>query len=169
MSGRRHELPAELGAEIAAELVRLGRSPSGGALEVAAVWRESVGAAVAANAWPARVSRDGTLIVHAASSTWAFELTQLEGEIRARLGPAAPPRLAFVVGPLPSEGHETAPEAQRVVREPGPAERARAAELAFRIEAPGLREAVARAAAASLAAAGSPAGTTGSSGKLESG
>ena len=73
--------------------------------ELVAAWPDAVGETVAANAWPARLARDGTLHVHAASSTWAFELQQLETEIAGRLREAVPEatpaRLRFAAGPLP--------------------------------------------------------------------
>ena len=40
---------------------------------------------VAANAWPARIARDGTLHVNTSSSAWAFELGQLAPTILERL------------------------------------------------------------------------------------
>jgi predicted nucleic acid-binding Zn ribbon protein len=89
-----------LGPELRAELIRLG--PAGAIGEVADAWPEAVGEAIAANAWPARIARDGTLHVATSSSTWAFELTQLEATVRtrlaARLGPSAPPALRFAPG-----------------------------------------------------------------------
>ncbi len=53
--------------------------------EVLAAWPDAVGPMVAANAWPARIARDGTLHVNTSSSTWAFELGQLAPTILARL------------------------------------------------------------------------------------
>jgi hypothetical protein len=119
--------------------------------ELVAAWEASVGEAIAANAWPARATRDGTLIVHVSSSIWAYELTQLEASIRDRLGLLAPARLRFVPGPMPAGG--TVPDLQRSALSVGPAERSKGEALAREIEAPGLRAAVARAAAASFAAA----------------
>src|ERR1043166_5380940 len=80
----------------------LGRAGTAGPMtELVEVWPQLVGDAVAANAWPARLSRDGTLHVNTSSSAWAFELGQLESEIRGRLGEHAPRKLRFAPGPLP--------------------------------------------------------------------
>jgi hypothetical protein len=140
----------------------LSRSGGGTALalaEITAAWPEAVGTAVAREAWPLRVARDGTLHVATSSSTWAFELDRLspeiEGRLRALMGPAAPAKLRFRVGPVPEHG--------------GPSERefgdagdalvvssqvdSEAAALASEIEDLELRELVARAARASLARA----------------
>ena len=68
-----------IGDEVKRELGRFGSA--GRMAELVAAWPAAVGETVAANAWPARLARDGTLHVHAASSTWAFELQQLEAEI----------------------------------------------------------------------------------------
>jgi predicted nucleic acid-binding Zn ribbon protein len=145
--------PQPIGKEIKRELGRFG--PQGAIAEIVAAWPEAVGKAIAENSWPARVARDGTLHVAASSSAWAFELTQLEETIRARvaehLGKDAPKRLRFAAGRLPEKGAESAPALSRKSREAGPAERAMGAEIAAPIEDPELRELVARAAAASLA------------------
>jgi hypothetical protein len=142
-----------LGGEIRRELVRLG--PGGTIADVVAVWPAAVGPAIAANAWPARIARDGTLHVSTSSSAWAFELTHLEDTVRARLGEhlgeGAPRRLRFATGRLPEPGAEGVESSERVVPRPSPAALAAAEELAAGIEDRELREAVARAAAASLA------------------
>ena len=137
------------------ELTRLG--PGGAISDVVAAWPEAVGAAIAANAWPSRIGRDGTLHVATSSSAWAFELTHLEDTMRAclesRLGTSVPPRLRFAPGPLPEPGAENVETSERAVPTPSPRARAAAGEIAADIVSPGLREAVARAAAASLAGA----------------
>ncbi|MGH3041849.1 MAG: DUF721 domain-containing protein [Gaiellaceae bacterium] len=142
-----------LGDELRRELVRLG--PGGAISDVVAVWPVAVGPAIAANAWPARIARDGTLHVSTSSSAWAFELTHLEGTVRTRLGEhlgeAVPPRLRFATGRLPEPGAESVESSERVVPTPSPAALAAAEEIAAGIEDHGLREAVSRAAAASLA------------------
>ena len=130
--------------------------PDAGVLAaVTRAWPEAVGPAIARAAWPQRVARDGTLHITAESSTWAFELGRLEEEIRAKLvpalGDATPPALRFAPGPVPSPGaddHEPQP-----VPPPTPEDDARAALLTAAIDDPALREAVRRAAAASLSAA----------------
>ena len=130
--------------------------PDAGVLAaVTRAWPDAVGPAIARSAWPQRVARDGTLHITAESSTWAFELRRLEVEIRAKLraelGDATPPALRFAPGPVPSPGaddHEPQP-----VPPPTPEDEARAALLTAAIDDPALREAVRRAAAASLSAA----------------
>ena len=99
-------------------------------------------------AWPARFQRDGTLIVHTQDAVWAFELGHRAAAISERL-PGRPP-LKFVPGPLPEPA---APE-EAVQERPAATleEERQAAEWASSIEDEELREAVARAAAASLAA-----------------
>jgi hypothetical protein len=122
--------------------------------EIVSAWPAAVGQGIADNAWPARVARDGTLHVATSSSAWAFELTQLEETVRFRLAEhleaQTPPRLRFAAGRLPERGAESVPTPSRSARVAGPAECAKGAEIAARIEDPELRELVARAAAASL-------------------
>jgi hypothetical protein len=147
-----------LGEDVRRELGRLG--PAGAIADVVAVWPEAVGPGIAANAWPARISRDGTLHVATKSSTWAFELTQMSATIRERLGAAlessAPASLRFAPGRLPEPGGEDVETSKRTVPAPSPQAVAAGEEIAAGIADPTLREAVARAAAASLetAAAG---------------
>jgi hypothetical protein len=144
-----------LGDEVRRELGRFG--PQAGLGEVVAAWPQAVGPAIAANAWPARVARDGTLHVAASSSAWAFELTQLEATIRAKLAEHletdAPSQLRFAPGPLPEPGGESVETSARSVPSPTPADQEAAERIAASIADPALREAVAKAAAASLAAA----------------
>jgi len=59
-----------IGNEVRRELGRFGSA--GQMADLVAAWPGAVGETVAANAWPARLARDGTLHVAAASSTWAF-------------------------------------------------------------------------------------------------
>jgi hypothetical protein len=145
-----------LGDDVRRELGRLG--PAGAIADVVAVWPGAVGPAIAANAWPARISRDGTLHVATTSSTWAFELTQLSATIRERLAAAlesaTPATLRFAPGRLPEPGGEAVKEEKRIVPTPSPTAVAAGEEIAAGIADPALREAVARAAAASLGAAG---------------
>ncbi len=140
-----------LADDVRRELSRFGPQAEIGRL--AQAWPAAVGEQIARNAWPARVARDGTLHVHTSSSAWAFELAQLERDVRTRLGDLAPKRLRFAPGPLPepepAEGHE----ARRDTVEALPAERETAAGLAAEIADEKLRNLVARAAAASLARA----------------
>jgi hypothetical protein len=145
-----------IGANVSRQLGRFG--PQANLGRIVAAWPGAVGAQIAANAWPARVARDGTLHVSAASSAWAFELTQLEAQVSERLAAAlgedAPARIRFAVGPLPEPGPETVEEVRRTGPEVRAEHRAEGVELARGIADPRLRELVARAAAASLAAAG---------------
>jgi hypothetical protein len=144
-----------LGDAVRRELARLGPGAAIGPLVDA--WPEAVGPQIAANAWPARVGRDGTLTVAVASSAWAFELTQLGETIRSRLaelaGHDSPKRLRFVVGPLPERGAEAVTSVSRTVPEPSEDERSEGARIAAPIADSELRALVARAAAASLARA----------------
>jgi hypothetical protein len=123
--------------------------------EVVAAWPGVVGEAVARNAWPARIARDGTLYVATSSSAWAFELTQLAPTLRERLreavGEAAPAALRFQPGSLPEQAPEPPGAGAAAVPEPSPEERELAAALAGGIADETLRGLVARAAAASLA------------------
>jgi hypothetical protein len=128
--------------------------PAPGLLEVVAAWPEAVGSEIARNAWPARVARDGTLHVATSSSTWAFELTHLEAEVRdrlrARLGESVPKQLRFAPGRLPSTSAESPEDARRESLVVRPETRTQAESLAAGIEDEELRKAVAKAAAASL-------------------
>jgi hypothetical protein len=157
--------PEPLDATVRRELDRLGGGPPGaaGIGAIVEVWPQAVGEAIARNAWPARIARDGTLVVHAASSAWAFELSQLEGEVRAGLGDRAPARIKFVVGPVLEQAPE-APQSvtkeRRSIPEPTPSQARLAAEIAAEIDDSALRELVARAAAAALARSAGPAVTT---------
>ncbi|HSB37799.1 MAG TPA: DUF721 domain-containing protein [Gaiellaceae bacterium] len=144
-----------LGPEIRRELDRFGGA--GRTADLVAAWPAAVGETVAANAWPARFARDGTLHVNAASSTWAFELQQLEAEILTRLrdalGEGAPARLRFAPGPLPELGAEDAEASRRPVPEPTLDDARAAHELAAPIASEELRKTVEKAARMSLAAA----------------
>jgi len=66
-------------------------------------WSDAVGDAIAGNAWPARIARDGTVHVHTADSVWAFELGQQAAEIAERLGVR---KVRFAPGPLPEAPQE---------------------------------------------------------------
>jgi hypothetical protein len=144
-----------LGDEVGRQLARFG--PQGAIADVVAAWPAAVGDAIARNAWPARVGRDGSLHVTTSSSTWAFELAHLAPELlsrlRALLHESAPKALKFSPGPLPESptlgGGTPVPTSRR---DPTPEERALAAAISAEIEDEELRELVARAAAASLAA-----------------
>ena len=140
--------------EIRRELSRFG--PAAGLGDIVAAWPDCVGAGIAANAWPARLARDGSLHVSTSSSAWAFELTHLAPSIlerlRERLRESAPASLKFAPGPLPEAGPEPVEASKRTVPMVSEADRAQGARIAAEIENPDLRQAVARAAETSLAA-----------------
>jgi predicted nucleic acid-binding Zn ribbon protein len=140
--------------EVRRELARFG--PAAGLGDIVAAWPECVGAGIAANAWPARLARDGSLHVSTSSSAWAFELTQLAASIlerlQERLGESAPASLRFAPGPVPEVGPEPVEASERTAPKVSEADRAEGARIAATIENQDLREVVARAAEASLAA-----------------
>ena len=138
-----------LGVEVRRELGRYG--PAEGMADIVGAWPSAVGPQIAENAWPARTTRDGTLVVHTRDSIWAFELTQQAGEIARRLSVKA---LKFVPGPVPQSPVETTGPARTAVRAATLEESRTASEWAAGIEDPELRALVARAARASLAKAG---------------
>jgi hypothetical protein len=134
------------------ELSRFGAQ--GGMPELLEAWPAAVGEMVAANAWPARIARDGTLHVNTSSAAWAFELTQLTPAIadrlRQQLGKTAPKVLRFAVGHLPEPPAAEAAEHRSEAPEPSEEALQRATELAAGIEDEELRKRVARAAALGL-------------------
>jgi hypothetical protein len=146
-----------IGSNVERELGRFGVAGSIGRL--VEVWPEAVGEAVARNAWPARVARDGTLIVNTSSSAWAFELSHLAPTLLERLretaAEAAPRALRFAPGPLPEAEPAPLDAAAAARPAPSPEIAAQAALLTAEIADEELRELVARAAAASLASAAS--------------
>ena len=148
-----------IGDSVGKELARSGGGTGATLGEITAAWPEAVGDAVSRQAWPLRLSRDGTLHVATASSTWAFELDRLSPEIEERLvallGPAAPPKLQFRVGPIPEPAGPSgdASEPPHAPPETTPETVSEAASIASEIEDPELRELVARAALGSLARA----------------
>jgi hypothetical protein len=112
-------------------------------------WVEAVGPEIAQNAWPARFQRDGTLIVHTRDAIWGFELGQRAAEITDRL--PAKPALKFVPGPLPELGNEPTQATPRGSPPVTLEQQEQAAKWASEIENEDLRNAVAKAAALSLA------------------
>ena len=143
-----------IGREVERELARGGSRDAIPLAALTAAWPEVVGDAIARQAWPLRIARDGTLHIATSSATWANELGFLADEIverlRARLGPDAPSRLRCAVGPVPESA---ADEPEPFVGPPPevPAEiGAEADSAASAIDDPELRELVARAARASL-------------------
>jgi hypothetical protein len=140
-----------LGNAVGRELGRFG--PAAGMAPVVEAWPAAVGVAIARNAWPARLARDGTLHVHTKDSIWAFELKSRAEEIRSRLGEHAPPRLAFASGPIPEPVETAREDVSSSPLEPTPEHVAEADSLARVIRDEDLRKVVAKAAALSLASA----------------
>jgi Dna[CI] antecedent, DciA len=155
---------------IGRDVERTLRTVGGGAAlalaEITSAWPGAVGEAIARNAWPFRLARDGTLQVATVSATWAFELDRMSVEISERLAGALeeqglrehiPTALRFRVGPVPEPG-ATPPEdvtnkTKNVGENAGEDDAdtlSEASAVAAAIEDPELRELVARAARASL-------------------
>jgi hypothetical protein len=147
-----------IGDAVERELSRNASSPGSVPLaDVTTAWPDVVGAAIARNAWPLRIARDGTLYVATSSATWSNELALLGEELlvrlRGQLGDASPTKLRFAVGPVPEPPDPSeAPSAAHAEAplEATDAERAEAAAAASAIDDPELRELVTRAARASL-------------------
>jgi predicted nucleic acid-binding Zn ribbon protein len=135
----------------------LGRFPAAaGMAAIVAAWPRVVGDAVARNAWPAKLARDGTLHVSTGSSAWAFELTQLRGEVLPRLqkavaGEAAVTALRFAPGRLPAVAMKAPLEASTPAPPADPQALAEAERMAAGVGDETLRNLLQRAAAASLA------------------
>jgi hypothetical protein len=138
---------------VARELARFGAVPGLAALVEA--WPEAVGPEIAGNAWPARLTRDGTLVVHTSSAAWAFELGQLEPRIRSLLPERGLRKLRFLVGPLPEPTSSPADARRRAPAEPSALELEAGAALAAAIHDDNLRKIVSKTAALSLARAAS--------------
>ena len=146
-----------IGDAVRRELGRFGTA--GEMADLVGAWPGLVGPQVAANAWPGRLARDGTLHVNTSSSAWAFELGHLEAEILPRLqealGEGVPRRLKFAPGPLPEPAAE-APEGEKSPPPEATVEQAQEAHSwAAAIESEELRARVEKAARASLARASS--------------
>lgn len=132
-------------------LRELGRhGPQAGIGDAVAAWPGAVGEEIARNAWPARFTRDGTLIVHARDSVWAFELTQRAAEIAKRLSTKS---VKFVPGPLPEGAAEDAGAAPQGPPTPTQEQMKQAAEWTSEIEDEELRKVVTKSAELSLARA----------------
>jgi len=138
-----------VGDAVRRELGRFG--PAEGMAPIVDAWPAAVGPDIARNAWPARLSRDGTLHIHTTDSIWAFELKGRAGDIRERLGKHAPPRLAFAPGPLPEASEPDAPDAIQHRIEPSPEHLAKADSLTRGIRDEELRKVVAKTVALALA------------------
>jgi len=145
-----------IASDVASELGRFG--PAAGMVRIVEAWPGAVGPTIARNAWPARIARDRTLHIATSSSSWAFELAQLEADVLKRLrsvtGKDAPAKLRFAVGKLPELGQEDADRGDRRTVRPGPEDMRKAEELTAGISDEELRKVVAKAAARSLAMSG---------------
>ncbi len=146
----------KIGKTVRRELGRFGTA--GAMTDLVAAWPGVVGEQVAANAWPARFARDGTLLVSTSSSAWAFELGHLESEILPRLQEAlaesGPTRLKFAPGPLPELSPVVSEVPKTPLAEPTPEQAREARSWAAEIDSEELRKTVEKAARASLARVG---------------
>lgn len=143
-----------IGKEVERSLTRTGGGQGRVLAEITAAWPAAVGEAIARNAWPLRIGRDGTLHVATSSATWAFELDRMSPEIAERfaglLGDHAPTRLRFRPGPIPEHGSGAVLTEPKRALETTPEAAEAAASAAASIEDSDLRELVERAARASL-------------------
>jgi hypothetical protein len=148
-----------LGGTVRGALSGAGVPDAGALADVTRLWPALVGDAIARASWPQRISRDGTLLVAAASSTWAFELGLLADQILAKLaaeiGSGAPASIRFTPGPIPAPPAPLPSESPVEPPEIDDATRLLAEELTSGMSDADLRETIARAAAASLARAAS--------------
>jgi hypothetical protein len=121
---------------------------AGRASDVAAIarrWPEAVGEAIAREAWPARLTPDGELVVHASGAVWASELSLLARQLQDRLeavGIVPAPSLRFTVGAVPRRREPDAEKGPRTAPPHDP----RADRWTAAIRDPELREAVSTAA-----------------------
>jgi hypothetical protein len=145
-----------LGNEVERTLKASGARQAVGLSRITSLWPTAVGEAVARQAWPLRLGRDGSLHVATSSATWAFELDRLGPEIMTRLtaalGDDAPRGLRFRVGPVPEPGVDPKASREATHAPPAPTSEtaAEADSAAAEIDDPELRELVRRAARASL-------------------
>jgi hypothetical protein len=145
-----------IGAHVERELSRSGSRDVLPLAALTSAWPDVVGDAIARNAWPLRIARDGTLHVATTSATWAHELSFLGDEIaerlRGRLDTDEPVRLKCAPGPTPESALPPASPPQAPPSADAlPADVVSAANtVAASIDDPELRELVARAARASL-------------------
>jgi hypothetical protein len=120
---------------------RVGRVPAVDPVVVRSreIWPQAVGAQVAANSVPVRMSGEA-MVVACSSSTWAAELAMLESQLRRRLGEllAAPaPALRFEVGTVIREEPGAGPPTP--LRPATEADEQRAEELAASVPDEALR------------------------------
>jgi hypothetical protein len=143
-----------IGNEVERGLARVGGGEGLSLSELTTCWPEVVGEQISRNAWPLRMSKDGTLHVATSSATWAFELDRMRTEIVAQLaealGESAPKALRFRPGPLPEPPAPAPADMPEQAPEPSSEVRQEAASAAAAIADPELREMVEKAARASL-------------------
>jgi hypothetical protein len=143
-----------IGNEVERGLARVGGGEGLSLSELTTCWPEVVGEQISRNAWPLRMSKDGTLHVATSSATWAFELDRMRTEIVAQLaealGESAPKALRFRPGPLPEPPAPAPADMSEQPPEPSSEVRHEAASAAAAIADPELREMVEKAARASL-------------------
>jgi hypothetical protein len=136
---------------------RRSGAPDDALLALQAAWRAAAGDEVAARSLPLRLTKAGVLTIGCASATWAQELGACEELLRERLLEAAPAaagrvaRMRFTAADhaLPRPAPPAAPPPPPT---PSAAQRARAERAAAGVADERLREALSRAAAASMAA-----------------
>src|SRR6266404_2642304 len=138
-----------LGVLLKRELGRHGAQAGIG--DAVAAWPDAVGEEIARNAWPARFTRDGTLVVHVRDSVWGFELTQRADEIAKRLSNVK--SVKFVPGPLPEAERDHTQAARQGPPTPTPEQVKQAAEWTENISDEELRKVVTKSAELSLARA----------------
>ena len=138
-----------LGDLLKRELGRHG--PQAGIGDAVEAWPGAVGEEIARNAWPARFTRDGTLIAHVRDSVWGFELTQRADEIAKRLSNVK--AIKFIPGPLPEGERDHAEAALQGPPTPTQEQVKQAAEWTSGIEDEELRKVVTKSAELSLARA----------------
>jgi hypothetical protein len=152
----RDAAPSDLTTQITATMRELGRGRPGMHPEIWARWREIVGEDVSRRAAPHGL-RAGVLTIAVAGSTWMQELAFLKERLLARLaaevGGATVRDLRFVLARSPARREHAPPLAPEPAREdaPLPDDVRRAVDT---IADEGLRDALARAASASLGSRG---------------
>jgi hypothetical protein len=140
---------ASAGLEALGDVLGVALPESAGRVsDVAAIarrWPEAVGEAIAREAWPARLTPDGELVVHASGAVWASELSLLARQLQGRLeavGVVPAPTLRFTVGAVP---RRRGPDAEQTPKTAPPND-LRADRWTAGIRDPELREAVSLAA-----------------------
>lgn len=145
-------MPTSIGGDIANSMP----GDLGPIRRIADVWIEVVGEGLARVAQPARLARDGTLIVHAVDASWVHALTLEQRTILRKLGERmagdGPPAIKVEIGPI-SVAPEVAEDPPIVIQ---PAAQARADELTSEVRDPRLKAALNRAIATTLSRPNSP-------------